>query len=162
MCIIQDDDGNDWARQSDTMFKVYSLATCTIAAANSGDGSGGIFAVQHNEPVPQQNLRRRRPLVRMVWPRLGFSASSISQGAQCHMEWKVALTLNQPCTASRSPVVGSSARPSTNELPHARKRHGRVMLKLKPLNSIPPSYVLRVVFKKIFSHDRSDRLLEHT
>lgn len=43
MCIIQDDDGQDWARESDTMFKVYSLSTCTIAAANSGDGEGGFL-----------------------------------------------------------------------------------------------------------------------
>ncbi|KAK0633927.1 heterokaryon incompatibility protein-domain-containing protein [Immersiella caudata] len=48
MCIIQDDDGQDWARESDTMFKVYGLSTCTIAAANSGDGEGG-FLTDRNQ-----------------------------------------------------------------------------------------------------------------
>ncbi|KAK4451246.1 heterokaryon incompatibility protein-domain-containing protein [Podospora aff. communis PSN243] len=48
MCIIQDDDGEDWARESDTMFKVYGLSTCTIAAANSGDGEEG-FLTNRNQ-----------------------------------------------------------------------------------------------------------------
>ncbi len=42
MCIVQDDP-DDWARESATMSKVYGLATCTIAAANSGCGGGGFL-----------------------------------------------------------------------------------------------------------------------
>jgi len=48
MCIIQDDNGQDWARESDKMFKVYSLSTCTIAAANSGEGERG-FLTNRNQ-----------------------------------------------------------------------------------------------------------------
>jgi hypothetical protein len=44
MCIIQDDDGQDFAHEAETMYKVYGLSTCTIAAANSGHGDGGFFA----------------------------------------------------------------------------------------------------------------------
>ncbi|KAH7176061.1 heterokaryon incompatibility protein-domain-containing protein [Dactylonectria macrodidyma] len=46
MCIIQDDDG-DWARESTTMSKVYGLATCTIAAANSGKADSGCFSTRN-------------------------------------------------------------------------------------------------------------------
>ncbi|KAK4224651.1 heterokaryon incompatibility protein-domain-containing protein [Podospora fimiseda] len=49
LCIIQDDDGTDWSKESSTMFKVYSLSACTIAAAAS--------------PKPNQGfLRQRSPL----------------------------------------------------------------------------------------------------
>ncbi|KAM7220140.1 Heterokaryon incompatibility protein (HET) domain containing protein [Rhypophila decipiens] len=39
LCIVQGD-FNDWSRESAVMSKVYGFATCTIAAANSGDEAG--------------------------------------------------------------------------------------------------------------------------
>lgn len=50
MCIVQDDEA-DWARESAEMFRVYSLSTCTIAAANSGLGDVGCFATRNPHRV---------------------------------------------------------------------------------------------------------------
>ncbi|KAK3394998.1 heterokaryon incompatibility protein-domain-containing protein [Podospora didyma] len=47
LCIIQDDPA-DWATESATMSQVYSLATCTIAAANSGCYKSG-YIVPRNQ-----------------------------------------------------------------------------------------------------------------
>ncbi|EEU44543.1 uncharacterized protein NECHADRAFT_85196 [Fusarium vanettenii 77-13-4] len=58
MCIIQDDGSADWARESNTMSKIYGRSTCTIAAATTAAaaapatadtesearGGGGFFA----------------------------------------------------------------------------------------------------------------------
>jgi hypothetical protein len=63
ICIIQDDGGADWAKESNTMFEVYGRSTCTIAAATtaattatvdadktseSGIGEGGGIFVKRN------------------------------------------------------------------------------------------------------------------
>ncbi|KAF5021351.1 hypothetical protein F66182_6619 [Fusarium sp. NRRL 66182] len=42
LCIVQDDH-QDWYREAALMHKVYSNAVCNIAAAASGDSSGGLF-----------------------------------------------------------------------------------------------------------------------
>ena len=44
ICIIHDDDGQDWAHEAQAMWKVYGLSTCTIAGANSGDENEGLFS----------------------------------------------------------------------------------------------------------------------
>ncbi len=41
MCIIQNDDGQDWAHEAEAMARVYGLSACTIAAARSGDNNEG-------------------------------------------------------------------------------------------------------------------------
>lgn len=46
MCIIQDDHG-DWHQEAVTMSKVYGLATCTIAATNSGFDNTGFFTTRN-------------------------------------------------------------------------------------------------------------------
>ncbi|PQE06307.1 HET domain pin-c2 protein [Rutstroemia sp. NJR-2017a BVV2] len=42
LCIIQDSP-EDWEREASLMGRVYSSAFCTIAAAASADGNGGLF-----------------------------------------------------------------------------------------------------------------------
>lgn len=42
LCIIQDSD-EDWRQESAMMEMIYSNSHCTIAAAASGDGNGGLF-----------------------------------------------------------------------------------------------------------------------
>ncbi|KAM7197967.1 Heterokaryon incompatibility protein (HET) domain containing protein [Naviculisporaceae sp. PSN 640] len=50
LCIVQDD-MRDWAQESALMSKVYGFATCTIAAANSGEDQGGCFATRNQYQV---------------------------------------------------------------------------------------------------------------
>lgn len=46
MCIVQNDQG-DWHQEAITMSKVYGLATCTIAATNSGFDNTGYFTTRN-------------------------------------------------------------------------------------------------------------------
>ncbi|KAM7186332.1 Heterokaryon incompatibility protein (HET) domain containing protein [Rhypophila sp. PSN 637] len=50
LCIVQGD-FNDWSRESAVMSKVYGFATCTIAAANSGEDEAGCFATRNQYQV---------------------------------------------------------------------------------------------------------------
>ncbi|KAK4208671.1 heterokaryon incompatibility protein-domain-containing protein [Rhypophila decipiens] len=57
LCIVQGD-FNDWSRESAVMSKVYGFATCTIAAANSGEDEAGCFATRNQyqvRPCPVPN-----------------------------------------------------------------------------------------------------------
>jgi len=58
MCIIQDDGGADWARESNTMFRVYGRSACTIAAAVTCDPS----EEQQCENDNDKDLTGKRPV----------------------------------------------------------------------------------------------------
>ncbi|KAK4447255.1 heterokaryon incompatibility protein-domain-containing protein [Podospora aff. communis PSN243] len=59
MCIIQDDGGADWLRESNTMFRVYGRSACTIAAAVTYDPSGGRQGENGNDAAGKRPAKPR-------------------------------------------------------------------------------------------------------